>query len=246
MILSLKSLRATCIILLVAAFVVTPYSYAYTKTALDANPAPLIQQRIQQSIATADSEALAGLLQSLPQSEIQQSFTLENPLVLAMTTAERCSPDLLDVLIAADAPSYGLADGNALHYVGYFSDLGDNLNCLNKLLAVGIDINQQDKDGYTPLVKLLYSQSEHTADLISYMLKQGANPLIRSQSGMDFLHHALALQLLYSEQLYFLAKDDPFYLAANKMVTTAQLARKLYAEYYLGQHENKVDIGSSK
>ena len=76
------------------------------------------------------------------------------------------------------------------------------------------------------------------------MLKKGANPLIRSQSGMDFLHHALALQLLYSEQLQFLAEDDPMYLKADKMATTAQLARKLFAEYYVGQQENKITIGT--
>src|SRR5690606_1769888 len=104
----------------------------------------------------------------------------------------------------------------------------------------------QDQDGYTPLVKLLYSQNEHAANLISYMLKQGANPLIRSKSGMDFLHHALALQLLYSEQLHFLAEDDPLYFAANKMVTTTQLARKLYAEYYAEQERTKLQISKSQ
>ena len=244
MISNLKALPTPRIILLIAALVLTPYSYAYTKKAAEATPAPLAQHQIQQSIANAESETLASLLNSVPKSEIQQHFTLENPFVLAITTAERCSTDLLDVLITADVPFIGGTDGNALHYIGYFSDLGDNLKCLNKLLALGMDINQQDQDGYTPLIKLLYSQSEHTADLISYMLKQVANPLIRSQSGMDFLHHALALQLLYSEQLQFLAEDDPMYLKADKMATTAQLARKLFAEYYVGQQENKITIGT--
>tara|TARA_R110002126_G_scaffold54341_14_gene147193 strand:+ start:7096 stop:7776 length:681 start_codon:yes stop_codon:yes gene_type:complete len=226
--------------------VLTTYSYASTKTAPDANPASLVQQKIQQFISNADSEALASLLNSLTHAEIQHSFTLENPFVLAMTAAERCSPDVLDVLIAADAPLAAGTDGNALNYIGYFISPADNLNCLKKLLVLGMDINQQDKDGYTPLVKLLYSQSEHTADLVSYMLKHGANPLIRSKSGMDFLHHALALQLLYSEQLHFLAEDDPLYLTAEKMVNIALLVRSLYAEYYAKQQDNKLDIDTGK
>ncbi|KKO44377.1 hypothetical protein WG68_16305 [Arsukibacterium ikkense] len=61
---------------------------------------------------------------------------------------------------------------------------------------------------------------------------------------MHFLHHALALQLLYSEQLHFLTEDDPLYIAADKMVTIAQLARKLFTEYYVDQQENKITIGT--
>src|SRR5690606_4283567 len=186
------------------------------------SPNAQVQHNIQQAIVSFDVTALASLLKSLPQSEIQQSFTLEHPFVVALTQAERCSPDSFELLIRAKAPLVESAGGNALHYLGHVGALENNLDWWRKLLQLGADINQQDQDGYTPLVKLLYSQNEHAANLISYMLKQGANPLIRSKSGMDFLHHALALQLLYSEQLHFLAEDDPLYFAANKMVTTTQ------------------------
>lgn len=223
-----------------------PVSYGNINPTPETRSNAQVQQNIQQAIAVSDLGTLSSLLKSLPQSEIQQSFTAENPFVVALTQAERCSPDILELLIAAEAPLVESAGGNALHYIGYFRELDNNLNCLQKLLQLGADINQQDQDGYTPLVKLLYSQNEHATDLISYMLKQGANPLIRSKSGMDFLHHALALQLLYSEQLNFLQEEDPLYFAAKKMVTTAQLARKLYAEYYAEQQRTKLQISKSQ
>ncbi|MDP5138593.1 ankyrin repeat domain-containing protein [Rheinheimera baltica] len=242
---NLKALNAFGTFFILTVLVLTPFSYGYINPAQGASSNTQVNHNIQQAIAVADAEALASLLKSVPQSEIQQSFTVENPFVVALTQAERCSPDILDLLIAAEAPLLESAGGNALHYIGYFSELDNNLNCLKKLLQLGADINQQDHDGYTPLVKLLYSQNEHATDLISYMLEQGANPFIRSPSGMDFLHHALALQLLYSEQLHFLAEDDPLYFAANKMVTTTQLARKLYAEYYTEQQRIKLQINNS-
>lgn len=243
---NLRALNAASTFFLLTALVLTPVSYGYINPAPGTSPNAQVQHNIQQAIVSSDVAELASLLKSLPQSEIQQSFTLENPFVVALTQAERCSPDILELLIAAKAPLVESAGGNALHYIGYFSELDNNLNCLQKLLQLGADINQQDQDGYTPLVTLLYSQNEHAADLISYMLKQGANPLIRSKSGMDFLHHALALQLLYSEQLHFLAEDDPLYFAANKMVTTTQIARKLYAEYYAEQERTKLQISKSQ
>ena len=245
-ILNLKALNTTGTFFLLTALVLTPVSYGYINPAPGTSPNAQVQHNIQQAIVSSDVAALVSLLKSLPQSEIQQSFTLANPFVVALTQAERCSPDILELLIAAKAPLVESAGGNALHYIGYFNDLDNNLNCLKKLLELGADINQQDQDGYTPLVKLLYSQSEHTVDLVSYMLKQGANPLIRSQSGMDFLHHALALQLLYSEQLSFVQADDPLYLAANQMVTTTQIARKLYAEYYAEQERTELQISKSQ
>lgn len=179
-------------------------------------------------------------------SEIQLQANLDSPSTLEISPAERCSLSFSDTLIAPDGPSDGNTADNALNYIGYFNSLDDNLNCLNQLLAAGIDINQQDVDGYTPLIKLLYSQSDHTVALISYMLKQGANPLIRSHSGMDLQHHALTLQLLYTKQLSNLAEDDPMYIAADKMVTTTQHVRTLYAEFYLSQQKNKIEIRNRK
>lgn len=204
------------------------------------------RQRLQQLVLSDDAPALEKYLQSLPQQSLQQLFAVENPLYLLMTSAEGCSVSTIDVLIAFGAASTFDDDGNALHHIGYFRKAEDNRECINKLLAIGLDINHQDKDGYTPLIKLLYSQNEHTPDLLRYMLEKGANPLMRSQSGMDFLHHALAVQLLYTEQLYFLPEDDALYAAADKMVATAQFARSLYAEFYSVQQENKIQVTNHK
>lgn len=206
----------------------------------------LTQAEFQQLLLKEDVDGLAKFLKSLSPQKLQQLFSLENPLHFLLSNADSYSAETLDVLVSFGAPLTSTAEGNALHFVGYFSDIEDNLHCINKLIALGVDINLQDKDGYTPLVKLLYSQSEHTEKLLQYMLAKGANPLVRSQSGMDFLHHALALQLLYSEQLHYFNKDDPLYVAADNMVAIARSARSLYADFYAEQQRNRIQISARK
>lgn len=241
-----KILLQALIMPLAAMTLLTPFIQLSAETESNSVSVASERQSLQQLVLSADAPALEKYLQSLSQQQLQQLFILENPLYLLMTSADGCFASTIDVLVTFGAPLTFGDDGTALHYIGYFRKVEDNLNCINKLLTVGLNINQQDRDGYTPLVKLLYSQNEHTADLLRYMLEKGANPLMRSQSGMDFLHHALAVQLLYTEQLYFLPEDDALYAAADKMVATAQFARNLYAEFYSVQQENKIQVTNRK
>lgn len=240
--------KAKCVSLLATTVLSVGFLLTLLPAALQAKASSLNvslaseQQKLQQLVLDADSKRLITFLQSVPEPQLRQLFSQVLPIQFLMTNSAGCHLEVIDALIAADAAVEFGNDGNALHYIGYFSQAKDNFSCIDKLLALGLDINQQDRDGYTPLVKLLYSQNEHTPELLSYMLTKGANPLVRSQTGMDFLHHALALELLYSEQLHFLPEGDALYTAAEKMVGTAQFARNLYSEFYADQQSRKIKV----
>ena len=110
-------------------------------------------------------------------------------------------PEEKDKLVAAQ----DVSGGNLLHQVGSFESDGSSVQ---KLVALGVDINATDKKGVTPLFYVA-ARKEDCSGLVSAFLQAGANPnAVNRQTGKSVLLEILLTRPLVNNLLVLLQDPD--------------------------------------
>lgn len=123
----------------------------------------------------------------------QQTNMQETPLHFAAQFREM---DKLKRLLQEPQLNVHLCDckgDSALHNLINFRDdmaSKDLIEGIKLLMGQNIDIDKQNKEGYTAL---MYSAAAKRIECSMFMLKAGANPFLQDQEGDTFLHHLASL-----------------------------------------------------
>ncbi|MDP4536243.1 hypothetical protein Q3O60_08590 [Alkalimonas collagenimarina] len=147
----------------------------------------------------------------------------------------RCSADIVIILIKYDVGLSSSQAGTPFHNLAFNDSVDESIECMDALVHAGVDINAVDKEGHTALVRTLYSHQENTLQIIEELLARGADPTIRSERGLDLIHHALMLRLLYTEQIAYSEQEDVFSIKAQQMIKMTEQVNHLASQYYLSR-----------
>ncbi|MFN3882921.1 MAG: hypothetical protein ACK4L8_15990 [Nitrincola lacisaponensis] len=128
--------------------------------------------------------------------------------------------------------------GNPFHFLGIIEDTNDAIKCIDTLIKAGFDINFKDSDGKTAIIQNLYQQHPDTLTILKEMIRNGADPTIRSNKGLDLLHHALLVQLVYTELLPANSTEEKIESFSSWVAEYIDILKQvnfLYTDYYQNQ-----------
>jgi len=123
-----------------------------------------------------------------PNANNQQSKPRHSTALFSMTS--ETGTEIIDDLLNAGA-DFNLKGSSDESFIGFASAVG-NTTVIKYLLRLGLDVNEADKDGWTPL---MHSASRDDLESVKALLDAGANPDLRNKDGFTAL--SVALNSLY-------------------------------------------------
>lgn len=168
------------------------------------------------SAANPAQAAEAAHYQLAMVSEEETAWQVQRLCAYALNEAREGVPDAPD--LATPAPP----DGRTLHTaVGYL-----DFDHLRRLLASGVDVDQRDRSGRTPLQTLMRSaKADERGEALEILCAAGADLEARDENGLTPLHNAASDGQLRFAQILLEGGADPNALRESDATTPLSLGR---------------------
>ena len=179
-------------------------------------------------VSTGSINDLSTYLENVSEELWLQKETTEEAILQAV--AQRCRIEII-ILLKEYGFELSTKQGSTLfHQLAFIEPIEKSIECMDTLIQAGLDINAVDKKGHTALIDTLYSHQDGALTVLEGLLSRGADPTIRSDLGLDLLHHALLLRLLYTEVVT--DGDSAFNIKAREMIQFAEQVSHLVTSTY--------------